>query len=357
MTLLVTGGAGFIASNFIQHWCQTQTEPVVTVDALTYAGHRANLMHLPVTARHRFIQADLREREAVERLLDHVKPRAILHAAAETHVDRSLYYPVETVHNNVMGTAHLLQASLDYWKGLPAEQAAAFKFVQVSTDEVYGSLPAEAPPTPVGAAFHPNNPYSASKAAADHLARAWHQSFGLPVMVTFCGNNYGPHQYPEKLIPFMIRQALAGKPLPLYGTGLQQRDWIHVLDHCRALASVLEHGVAGQHYHFGSGSNISNLALLEQVCDQLDQLRPLPGGASYRSQICFIADRPAHDQRYALDSGVSERLLNWRCEIPLERGIALTVQWYLENPDWFDAVSDDALSAWYRLHYPDNVLP
>lgn len=354
MTLLVSGGAGFIGSNFIQHWCQTQSEPVVTLDALTYAGHRANLLHLPTGAQHRFVHVDLREKEGLHTLLQSIRPRAIVHAAAETHVDRSLYQPVETVYNNVMGTAHLLQASLEYWQGLPAAEATAFKFIQVSTDEVYGSLAADAPATPVGAPFQPNNPYSASKAAADHLARAWHQSFGLPVIVTFCGNNYGPRQYPEKLIPFMIHQALAGKPLPLYGNGQQQRDWIHVFDHCRALVKVIDQGRVGQHYHFGSGQNISNLALIEKVCGVLDQVRPLAGSASYRSLIQFVADRPAHDQRYALDSSVSTQTLGWHPEIGLDQGVRHTVEWYLDHPDWFAAVSDQALQDWYRLHYSDS---
>jgi dTDP-glucose 4,6-dehydratase len=328
--LLVTGGAGFIGSNLVLQTIATAGEPVLNLDKLTYAGNRDNLEGLRGDARHVFVQGDICDRALLRRLLAEHRPRALLHLAAESHVDRSIEGPAEFVQTNVVGTFALLEEARAYWSGLAAPERAAFRFLHVSTDEVYGSLgpgdPAFSETTP----YAPNSPYSASKAASDHLVRAYWHTYGLPTLTTNCSNNYGPYQFPEKLIPLMIHHALAGKPLPVYGDGQNVRDWLYVLDHCAALRTVLERGRPGEVYNIGGGAEMKNIELVKLVCALLDDARPRTGG-SYAALISFVKDRPGHDRRYAIDSGKIQRELGWRPQESFESGLRKTVRWYLER--------------------------
>lgn len=328
--LLVTGGAGFIGSNLVLHAIAAMGEPVVNLDKLTYAGNPDNLAALRGDARHTFVQGDICDRALLRRLFAEHRPRALLHLAAESHVDRSIEGPAEFVQTNVVGTFALLEEARAYWSGLAADARAAFRFLHVSTDEVYGSLgpgdPAFSETTP----YAPNSPYSATKAASDHLVRAYWHTYGLPVLTTNCSNNYGPHQFPEKLIPLMIHQALAGKPLPVYGDGLNVRDWLYVIDHCAALLAVLERGRPGEVYNIGGGAEMKNIDLVRTLCALLDEAKPRTGG-SYAGLIGFVKDRPGHDRRYAIDSRKIQRELGWRPRESFESGLRKTVRWYLER--------------------------
>jgi len=339
--ILVTGGAGFIGANFVLDWIRDTGEPVVNVDALTYAGDLRRLSSLEGDARHVFVQGDICDRGLVDALLASHGPRAIVHFAAETHVDRSIAGPAVFVRANVEGSFTMLEAARAHWSGLPAGERDAFRFLHVSTDEVYGSLGADDPPFAESTAYAPNSPYAASKAAADHLARAWHRTYGLPVLTTNASNTYGPCQFPEKLIPLAIANALAGRPLPLYGDGLNVRDWLHVADHCSAIREVLARGRPGERYNVGGASERTNLEVVRAVCGMLDDLRPDPAGPHERL-ITHVKDRPGHDRRYAIDAGKLARELGWRPRETFESGLARTVGWYLANRDWVRGAASTA---------------
>ena len=349
--ILVTGGAGFIGSNFVLDWLAASDEPVLNLDKLTYAGNLANLAALQGDARHRFVQGDIGDRALLERLLAEHRPRAIVNFAAESHVDRSIHGPEDFIQTNVLGTFRLLEAARHYWSALPATEKEAFRFLHVSTDEVYGTL---APQDPAFAEDHkvePNSPYSASKAASDHLVRAWHHTYGLPVLTTNCSNNYGPYHFPEKLIPLMIVNALAGKPLPVYGDGMQIRDWLYVGDHCGAIRRVLAAGRVGETYNIGGWNEMPNIEIVKTVCALLDELRPRADGQPYASQIAYVQDRPGHDRRYAIDARKIERELGWKPQETFETGIRKTVQWYLDHPDWVAQVQSGAYRDWVAKQY------
>jgi len=326
--LLVTGGAGFIGSNFVLSMVAQASVPVVNLDKLTYAGSLRNLDALRGDARHTFVQGDICDRTLLRKLLEHHRPRAIVHLAAESHVDRSIEGPAEFVQTNVVGTFSLLEEARAYWLQLAAPERAAFRFLHISTDEVYGSLGPDDPAFTETTPYAPNSPYSASKASSDHLVRAYHHTYGLPTLITNCSNNYGPHQFPEKLIPLMIHNALAGKPLPVYGDGLNVRDWLYVEDHCTALREVLARGRPGDVYNVGGGAEMKNIDLVRTLCALLDEAKPRTGG-SYASLITFVKDRPGHDRRYAIDSGKIRRDLGWRAQETFESGLRKTVRWYL----------------------------
>ena len=351
MTILVTGGAGFIGSNFVHHWLGQSDEPLVNLDALTYAGNLGNLARWAGDARHVFVKGDIGDRALVDQLLQTHQPRAVINFAAESHVDRSIHGPADFIQTNVVGTFHLLEAVRAHWMGLAAAGQTGFRFLHVSTDEVYGSLvPNEAPFTETRA-FEPNSPYSASKAASDHLVRAWHHTYGLPVLTTNCSNNYGPLHFPEKLIPLMIVNALAGKPLPVYGDGMQVRDWLYVKDHCSAIRRVLEGGQLGETYNVGGWNEKPNIEIVKTVCALLDELRPRADGASYAQQITYVKDRPGHDRRYAIDARKLEKELGWRPAETFETGIRKTVAWYLENTEWVAHVQSGAYREWVSKQY------
>ncbi|SFR72497.1 dTDP-glucose 4,6-dehydratase [Mitsuaria sp. PDC51] len=350
MTILVTGGAGFIGSNFVLDWFKTSDEPVVNLDALTYAGNLENLASLKDDARHVFVKGDICDRALVDQLLATHRPRAIVHFAAESHVDRSIHGPGAFMRTNVEGTFTLLEAARGYWSALEGEAKAAFRFHHVSTDEVYGSLKAEDPPFAETNPYEPNSPYSASKAASDHLVRAWHHTYGLPVVTTNCSNNYGPYHFPEKLIPLMIVNALAGKPLPVYGDGQQIRDWLYVTDHCSGIRAVLAGGTLGETYNIGGWNEKANIDIVKTVCALLDELRPDPAGP-YSRLITYVKDRPGHDRRYAIDARKIERDLGWRPAETFETGIRKTVQWYLANEDWASRVLSGAYREWVSQQY------
>jgi dTDP-glucose 4,6-dehydratase len=351
MTILVTGGAGFIGSNFVHHWLGQSDEPLVNLDALTYAGNLSNLARWAGDPRHVFVKGDIGDRALVDTLLQTHQPRAVINFAAESHVDRSIHGPADFIQTNVVGTFHLLEAVRAHWMGLDASGQGDFRFLHVSTDEVYGSLaPAEAPFTETRA-FEPNSPYSASKAASDHLVRAWHHTYGLPVLTTNCSNNYGPYHFPEKLIPLVIHNALAGKPLPIYGDGQQIRDWLYVQDHCSAIACVLQSGVPGETYNIGGWNEKPNLDVVHTICQLLDQMRPRSDGVSYAEQITFVTDRPGHDRRYAIDARKIERELGWRPAESFESGIRKTIAWYLDNAEWVAQVTSGAYRQWVGQHY------
>jgi dTDP-glucose 4,6-dehydratase len=350
MTILVTGGAGFIGSNFVLDWFKTSDEPVVNLDALTYAGNLENLASLKDNARHVFVQGDICDRALIDQLLATHRPRAIVHFAAESHVDRSIHGPGAFMRTNVEGTFTLLEAARAYWTGLEPQAKAGFRFHHVSTDEVYGSLKAEDPPFAETNPYEPNSPYSASKAASDHLVRAWHHTYGLPVVTTNCSNNYGPYHFPEKLIPLMIVNALAGKPLPVYGDGQQIRDWLYVTDHCSGIRAVLTGGALGETYNIGGWNEKANIDIVKTVCALLDELRPDPAGP-YARLITYVTDRPGHDRRYAIDARKIERELGWRPAETFETGIRKTVQWYLSNEDWVARVQSGAYREWVSKQY------
>ncbi len=350
MTLLVTGGAGFIGSNFVLDWLAQSDETVVNLDALTYAGNLRNLESLRGDARHVFVHGDIGERALVDRLLAAHRPRAVLHFAAESHVDRSIHGPAAFIKTNVEGTFTLLEAARAHCATLDAEARAAFRFLHVSTDEVYGSLAPDAPAFTEDHPYAPNSPYSASKAASDHLVRAWHHTYGLPVLTTNCSNNYGPYHFPEKLIPLIIVNALAGQPLPVYGDGLQVRGWLYVGDHCSGIRRVLAHGRVGQTYNLGGGNEMRNIDIVRSVCALLDELRPDPGGP-YARLITHVADRPGHDRRYAIDARKTERELGWRAAETFASGIRKTVRWYLDHADWVAEVQSGAYRDWVATNY------
>ena len=352
--ILVTGGAGFIGANFILDWLAGSQEPVLNLDKLTYAGNLETLASLQGDLRHTFVQGDIGNGEVVASLLAQHRPRAIVHFAAESHVDRSINGPEDFIETNIVGTFRLLEAVRAYWAGLEGEAKAAFRFLHVSTDEVYGSLaPADAAFTETHR-YEPNSPYSASKAASDHLVRAYHHTYGLPVLTTNCSNNYGPYHFPEKLIPLMIVNALAGQPLPVYGDGMQIRDWLYVKDHCSAIRRVLQGGTPGEVYNIGGWNEKPNIEIVHTVCALLDELRPKTDGSSYKTQISYVKDRPGHDRRYAIDATKIERELAWRPAETFETGIRKTVQWYLANPDWVAHVQSGAYREWVQTQYAEQ---
>ena len=351
MTIFVTGGAGFIGANFVLDWIAGSDEPVVNLDKLTYAGNLETLASLQGNPRHIFVQGDIGDRALVEKLLAEHRPRAVVNFAAESHVDRSIHGPGDFVQTNIVGTFNLLESVRGYWSGLPEADKAAFRFLHVSTDEVYGSLSKDAPAFAETNRYEPNSPYSASKAASDHLVRAWHHTYGLPVLTTNCSNNYGPYHFPEKLIPLMIVNALAGKNLPVYGDGMQIRDWLYVKDHCSAIRRVLEAGRLGETYNVGGWNEKPNIEIVNTVCKLLDELRPKTDGTSYATQITYVTDRPGHDRRYAIDARKLERELGWKPAETFETGIRKTVQWYLNNPEWVEHVQSGAYREWVNKQY------
>jgi dTDP-glucose 4,6-dehydratase len=349
--ILVTGGAGFIGSNFVLDWLAQSAEPVLNVDKLTYAGNLGNLAGILGDTRHHFVQADINDTARMTALLGQYRPRAILHFAAESHVDRSVHGPGEFITTNINGTFSLLEAARAYWTVLPEAEQAAFRFLHVSTDEVYGTLgPADAPFTETHA-YAPNSPYAASKAASDHLVRAYHHTYGLPVLTTNCSNNYGPYQFPEKLIPLMIANALAGKALPIYGDGQQVRDWLYVGDHCAAIRTVLAGGKVGEVYNIGGWNERANLDVVHVLTGLLDELAPRPDGSSYRTQIAYVQDRPGHDRRYAIDARKIACELGWKPVETFDTGIRKTVQWYLANQDWMKNVQSGDYLQWLDRNY------
>ena len=374
MTILVTGGAGFIGGNFVLDWIAGSDEPVVNLDKLTYAGNLQTLASLQGNPRHIFVQGDIGDRALLDRLLAEHRPRAVINFAAESHVDRSIHGPGEFIQTNIVGTYHLLEAVRGYWSGLAAAGEAtpvaegidraqgcaptglgvtksSFRFLHVSTDEVYGSLAKDDPAFAETNRYEPNSPYSASKAASDHLVRAWHHTYGLPVLTTNCSNNYGPYHFPEKLIPLMIVNALAGKALPVYGDGMQIRDWLYVKDHCSAIRRVLEAGRLGETYNVGGWNEKPNIEIVRTVCALLDELRPKADGTSYATQITYVTDRPGHDRRYAIDARKLERELGWKPAETFETGIRKTVQWYLDHPEWVANVQSGAYREWLSQQY------
>jgi dTDP-glucose 4,6-dehydratase len=340
--ILVTGGAGFIGSNFVMDWLQGSDEAVVNLDKLTYAGNLDNLASLRGDSRHIFVQGDIGDSALVAELLAKYRPRAILNFAAESHVDRSISGPSEFIQTNIVGTFNMLEAVRAYWNGLAGDEKQAFRFLHVSTDEVYGSLEKEDHPFRETNQYQPNSPYSASKAASDHLVRAYHHTYGLPVVTTNCSNNYGPFHFPEKLIPLMIVNALAGKALPLYGDGKQVRDWLYVKDHCSAIRRVLEAGTLGETYNVGGWNEMQNVEIASTLCELLDELRPRADGKSYREQITYVTDRLGHDRRYAIDASKIERELGWRPAETFATGIRKTVNWYLDNQEWVTTLQSRA---------------
>ena len=351
MTVLVTGGAGFIGSNFVHTWLAQHDEVLVNLDKLTYAGNLRNLRALAGDRRHHFVQGDIGDTSLVSQLLATHQPRAVLHFAAESHVDRSIHGPMDFIQTNVVGTFQLLESVRAYWAGLDDQAKQDFRFLHVSTDEVYGSLAPNAPAFSETNLYEPNSPYSASKAASDHLVRAWHHTYGLPVLTTNCSNNYGPYHFPEKLIPLVIHNALAGKPLPIYGDGQQVRDWLYVEDHCKALMRVLQDGRLGETYNVGGWNEKPNIEVVRTLCSLLDELQPRADGQSYATQMTFVKDRLGHDRRYAIDARKLERELGWRPEETFESGLRKTVQWYLGHGDWVEEVTSGSYRAWIGQNY------
>ena len=349
--ILVTGGAGFIGANFVLDWLAQSDEPVLNLDKLTYAGNLENLASLEGDARHVFVQGDIGDAPLLERLLAQHQPRALINFAAESHVDRSIHGPEDFIQTNVVGTMRLLQSVRAYWQALTDVQRAEFRFLHVSTDEVYGSLSPTDPAFTENNKLEPNSPYSASKAASDHLVRAWLHTYGLPVLTTNCSNNYGPLHFPEKLIPLIIVNALAGKSLPVYGDGLQVRDWLYVKDHCSAIRRVLAAGRVGEIYNVGGWNEKPNIEIVKTICALLDELRPKGDGSSYQTQITYVQDRPGHDRRYAIDASKIERELGWKPAETFATGIRKTVQWYLDNQDWVTHVQSGAYRDWVQTNY------
>jgi dTDP-glucose 4,6-dehydratase len=351
VTILVTGGAGFIGSNFVLDWIAETGEAVVNLDKLTYAGNLANLSSLEGNPLHIFVRADIGDTDTVAKLLRKYNIRAIVNFAAESHVDRSIHGPAEFIQTNVVGTFRLLDEARSYWSELPQDKQRDFRFLHVSTDEVYGTLEALDPAFKETNPYEPNSPYSASKAASDHLVRAWHHTYGLPVLTTNCSNNYGPYHFPEKLIPLCILNALNGKPLPIYGDGQQVRDWLYVKDHCAAIRRVLEAGEVGETYNVGGWNEKANLEVVHAICSILDELKPRRDGKPYSAQITFVTDRPGHDRRYAIDASKLERELGWKPAETFETGIRKTVQWYLDNSAWVSTVTSGEYRTWIDTNY------
>lgn len=350
MTILVTGGAGFIGSNFVLDWLETHDEAIINLDALTYAGNLENLAQLQNDPRHAFVRGDICDSSKVAAVLGQHRPRAVVHFAAESHVDRSIHGPAAFMRTNVEGTFALLEQVREYWSTLGDAERARFRFLHVSTDEVYGSLGPEEAPFTEAHPYQPNSPYSASKAASDHLVRAWHHTYGLPVLTTNCSNNYGPYHFPEKLIPLIIVNALAGRTLPIYGDGLNVRDWLYVRDHCSGIRTVLESGRVGETYNIGGWNEMPNLQIVLVICGLLDELRPDAGGP-YRRLITHVSDRPGHDRRYAIDARKIRRELGWTPAETFESGIRKTVEWYLAHPEWVAHVQSGAYREWVDRHY------
>jgi dTDP-glucose 4,6-dehydratase len=351
MSIVVTGGAGFIGSNFLLDWFRHQDETIINVDKLTYAGNLENLAPLQGDARHQFVRGDIGDSTFMTRLLAQHTPRAVINFAAESHVDRSIHGPEEFIQTNIVGTFRLLEVARRYWDGLSVDDRVLFRFLHVSTDEVYGSLELDEPAFTEDRRYEPNSPYSASKAASDHLVRAYHHTYGLPVLTTNCSNNYGPFQFPEKLIPLVIHNALAGKSLPIYGDGQQVRDWLYVEDHCSAIRQVLRAGQIGETYNVGGGNQRVNLDVVHTLCRILDELRPRNDGKSYQEQITFVKDRPGHDRRYAIDATKIERELGWRPAETFETGTRKTVRWYLDNKPWVQNVTTGMYRSWIEKQY------
>jgi dTDP-glucose 4,6-dehydratase len=351
VTILVTGGAGFIGANYVLDWLSQSDEPVVSVDKLTYAGNLENLKSLEADDRHTFVHGDIGDASLIRQLLDSHQPRAVLNFAAESHVDRSILGPEEFIQTNVVGTFRLLESVRAFHAGLGVEASQAFRFLHVSTDEVYGSLASTDPAFNEQNRYEPNSPYSASKAASDHLVRAYHHTYGVPVLTTNCSNNYGPFHFPEKLIPLVIHNALAGRPLPIYGDGQQIRDWLYVKDHCSAIRRVLEAGQVGETYNVGGWNEKTNLDVVKTLCTILDDEQPRSDGTSYADQITFVKDRPGHDRRYAIDASKLERELGWKPAETFETGIRKTVRWYLDNQAWVANVTSGAYREWLSRQY------
>ena len=354
--ILVTGGAGFIGSNFVLDWLSAGLEPVVNLDKLTYAGNLENLASLKSNPKHVFVRGDIADAEMVSTLLTKYNVRAVINFAAESHVDRSIHGPSAFIQTNVIGTFNLLECCRKYWSALSGELKQSFRFLHVSTDEVFGSLGPNDPAFTENHRYEPNSPYSASKAASDHLVRAWLHTYGMPVLTTNCSNNYGPFHFPEKLIPLVIHNALSGKPLPIYGDGQQVRDWLYVSDHCSAIRCVFEKGRVGQTYNIGGCNEKANLEVVHTICELLDVQKPRADGLSYKEQISFVTDRPGHDRRYAMDATKIERELGWRPAQTFESGMAKTVQWYLANTQWTENVTSGAYREWVEKQYDSGPI-
>jgi dTDP-glucose 4,6-dehydratase len=354
--ILVTGGAGFIGANFVLDWLAASNEPVINLDKLTYAGNRENLLSLQGDTRHIFVQGDIGDRALIAKLLAEHQPRAIVNFAAESHVDRSIHGPEDFIQTNIVGTFHLIDETRAYWNALPAADKAAFRFLHVSTDEVYGSLAKDDPAFTEETPFAPNSPYSASKAASDHLVRAYHHTYGMPVLTTNCSNNYGPYQFPEKLIPLMILNATQGKALPIYGDGMNVRDWLYVSDHCAAIRAVLAQGRVGETYNIGGWNEMPNLDIVHTVCALLDELQPSAAGPATRL-ITYVKDRPGHDRRYAIDASKIHRELGWKPAETFASGIRKTVQWYLDNMGWVENVASGEYRKWLDTNYVERSAP
>jgi len=349
--ILVTGGAGFIGSNFVLDWLAHHDEPIITLDKLTYAGNVQNLASVVQLDRHRFVKGDIADQALVADLLKAYNIRAVIHFAAESHVDRSILGASDFIETNIVGTFKLLEAVRGYFKTLPPDERAGFRFLHVSTDEVYGTLKDTDPAFSESNRYEPNSPYAASKAASDHLVRAWHHTYGLPILTTNCSNNYGPYHFPEKLIPLVIANALAGRPLPIYGDGKQVRDWLYVGDHVSAIQRVLESGRVGETYNIGGWNERQNIDVVRQICATLDRLKPRDDGASYAEQITFVADRPGHDRRYAIDATKMEKELGWKPSETFETGLEKTIKWYLANQDWVANIQTGAYRDWIDTNY------
>lgn len=353
-TILVTGGAGFIGANFVQTWVKQELGAVVNIDKLTYAGNLDNLLSVEHSPHHIFVHGDIGDQHLLAKLLTEHKPCAVVNFAAESHVDRSINGPEEFIRTNVVGTFHLLEAVRAYWDDMSADNKQSFRFLQISTDEVYGSLGKDDPAFTETTAYAPNSPYSASKAASDHLVRAYHHTYGLPTLITNCSNNYGPYQFPEKLIPLVIHNALADKPLPIYGNGLQVRDWLYVEDHCAAICRVLEVGKVGEVYNIGGWNEKTNMEVVRTLCKILDKKKPRADGRSYIDQITHVTDRLGHDQRYAIDATKISKELGWKPVETFETGIEKTVNWYLENQSWVDNITRRDYSNWAQTKYAER---
>ncbi len=350
-TILVTGGAGFIGSNFVHHWLARESTPVVNLDKLTYAGNPNNLSAFGGDRRHVFVKGDIGNEKLVSKLLSDYKPQAVVNFAAESHVDRSIHGPSEFIQTNVVGTLNLLKEVRSYYERLAPDRQKEFRFLHVSTDEVYGSLGPDERAFNESTPYAPNSPYAASKAASDHLMRAFHHTYGLPTLTTNCSNNYGAYQFPEKLIPLVILNALRGKPIPVYGDGLNVRDWLYVDDHCEAIRDVLKRGRIGATYNVGGNSERTNIDVVRTICSVLDELHPAPGPTSYASRIAYVKDRPGHDRRYAIDASKIQRELGWQPQESFETGIRKTVQWYLDQMDWVEQVTSGEYQKWIAKHY------
>ncbi len=352
--ILVTGGAGFIGSNFVLDWIAQSDEALINLDKLTYAGNLENLASLKNHPHHIFVQGDIADRNLVSQLLEQYQPRAVINFAAESHVDRSIHGPADFIQTNVLGTFNLLESVREYWQSLDDAKRLQFRFLHVSTDEVYGSLQAHEPAFTEQHMYQPNSPYAATKASSDHLVRAWHHTYQLPVLTTNCSNNYGPFHFPEKLIPLMIINALAGKPLPIYGDGQQIRDWLYVKDHCSAIRTVLAQGKVGETYNIGGCNEQANIDVVKMICSILDELQPRADGRSYQTQISFVTDRPGHDKRYAIDASKIRHDLAWLPKETFASGLEKTIRWYLAHPDWIEHVTSGSYRDWIKQHYQNE---